>query len=106
MDTWELTTPPVGAKVLPNWWVFVTKYTANGKVDKYKGRLVVRGDYQREGIDYGELYAPTVQQNSLRVIIAIATENDYDLHQMDVTGAFLHSHLDETVYMRQPEGFV
>lgn len=40
------------------------------------------------------------------MIIAMATQHSLELHQMDVTTAFLNGKLEEEVYMRQPEGFV
>ena len=43
---------------------------------------------------------------SIRIILAIATYYDYEIWQMDVKTTFLNGHLQEEVYMIQPEGFV
>ena len=43
---------------------------------------------------------------SIRIILAIAAYYDYEIWQMDVKNAFLNGHLQEEVYMIQPEGFV
>ena len=43
---------------------------------------------------------------SIRIILAIAAYYDYEIWQMDVKTAFLSRHLQEEVYMIQPEGFV
>ena len=43
---------------------------------------------------------------SIRIILAIAAYYDYEIWQMDVKTAFLNGHLQEEVYMIQPEGFV
>jgi hypothetical protein len=43
--------------------------------------------------------------NSIRIIISLAANLDWPLHQLDVKNAFLHGDLTETVYMPQPPGF-
>ena len=43
---------------------------------------------------------------SIRIMLAIATFNDYEIWQMDVKTAFLNGFLKEELYMMQPEGFV
>ena len=43
---------------------------------------------------------------SIRIILAIAAYYDYEIWKMDVKTAFLNRHLQEEVYMIQPEGFV
>lgn len=47
--TWELVVPPPGKIPLTSKWVFKTKLTANGKVEKLKARLVARGSNKRRG---------------------------------------------------------
>ena len=79
---------------------------ADGSIDKYKARLVVKGFKQTEGIDYFDTYSPVTRITSIRMIIAIAALYDLEIHQMDVKTAFLNGELDEEIYMEQPEGFV
>nr|GEY95351.1 hypothetical protein [Tanacetum cinerariifolium] len=43
---------------------------------------------------------------AIRILIAIAAYYDYEIWQMDVKTGFLNGHLNEEVYMEQPEGFV
>ena len=42
-DTWELVDRPQHRKVIGVKWIYRTKLNANGSVNKYKVRLVVKG---------------------------------------------------------------
>jgi Reverse transcriptase (RNA-dependent DNA polymerase) len=103
--TWKLIDPPENAIPLTNKWVFVKKKNKEGKVIKYKARLVAKGCAQRPGYDYLETHSPVVRFETIRAILAIATQDKLLIQQMDVKGAYLNGHLKETIYMRQPEGF-
>ena len=78
----------------------------HGNIDRYKGRLVVRGFSQKSGIDYSETFFPVVRLDSIRLLLAFAVKKGMKVHQMDVVTAFLNGHLDEEIYMNQPEGFI
>ncbi|KAK8936988.1 hypothetical protein KSP39_PZI012089 [Platanthera zijinensis] len=41
-----------------------------------------------------------------RILLALASIEDFIVHQMDVKTAFLNGELDEDIYMAQPEGYV
>ena len=49
--------------------------------------------------------SPRLPGQSIRLILALASIHDLELHQMDVGTAFLYGSLDEQVFMEQPEGF-
>ena len=104
--TWELVDLPPGNKPLGSKWIFKRKMKANGTIDKYKARLVVKGFRQREGLDYFDTYSPVTRITSIRVLIALAAVYNLEIHQMDVKTAFLNGDLEEEIYMEQPEGFV
>ena len=59
-------------------------------MDKYKARLVAKGYVQREGIDYEE---------TVRLVLAMATHHGWPVAQMDVKSAFLNDILEE-VYVQ------
>lgn len=103
--TWDLCPLPEGQNAIGNKWVFKVKYNADGSIEKYKARLVVKGYSQKEGIDYNKTFAPVAKFNSIRTIIALAAHYNLELHQMDVVTAFLNGMLTEEIYMDQPEGF-
>lgn len=105
-DTWELTTLPKGQKAIGVKWVYKTKKNAKGEVEKYKARLVAKGYKQKYGIDYEEVFAPVARLETIRMIIAIAAQYRWKIHQMDVKSAFLNGLLEEEVYVEQPEGYI
>ena len=59
---------------------------------------------QREYIDFGDLYAPTVASSSVRLLAALACELDLELCHFDIDQALVKADLAEDVYMRFPEG--
>jgi Reverse transcriptase (RNA-dependent DNA polymerase) len=104
--TWTLAPLPPGRQAIGCKWVFKLKHKADGSIDRYKARLVAKGFSQKEGIDYEETFAPVAKFPAIRAILSLVAHYDLELHQMDVTTAFLNGDLDRDIYMRQPEGFV
>lgn len=104
-NVWQLVDRPAGQNIVKNKWVYKLKKAVDGQV-KYKARLVAKGFTQRHGIDYFDTFSPSVRQSTIRLLFAIAAEKNLDVDHVDVTTAFLHGELHETVFMEQPEGFV
>ncbi|PHU21498.1 hypothetical protein BC332_06605 [Capsicum chinense] len=104
--TWELVDIPLGNKPLGSKWIFKRKIKADGTIDKYKARLIVKGFKQKEGHDYFDTYSPVKRITSIRMLISLAVVYGLEIHQMDMKTAFLNGELDEEIYMEQPEGFV
>lgn len=105
-NVWELTELPEGRQLVGSKWVFKTKTDADGKVERYKARLVAQGFSQKPGCDYDETFCPVVRLESVRTLVALSVQHGLQVHQVDVATAFLNGRLEEEVYMAQPEGFV
>ena len=105
-DTWDLVELPVGVKPIGLKWVFKIKRNADGSISKYKARLVAKGYVQKHGIDFDEVFAPVARVETIRLIIALAASNGWEVHHLDVKTAFLHGELKEDVFVVQPEGFI
>ncbi|MCO6516483.1 MAG: hypothetical protein J6586_08315, partial [Snodgrassella sp.] len=104
-EVWEEVDLPPGAKVVGSKWLYKIKTDMDGYAHIYKARLVAKGFTQTFGIDYEETFSPVADIRAIRILIAIAAYYDYEIWQMDVKTAFLNGHLDEDIYMAQPEGF-
>lgn len=103
--TWNLVDLPPGCKTLGSKWIFKRKMKTDGTIDKYKARLVIKGYKQKKGYDYFDTYSPVSRMTSIRMILAIVSLRNLEVHQMDVKTAFLNGDLEEEIYIDQPEGF-
>jgi len=65
---------------------------------RYKARLVAKGYAQRESTNYNEVFSLVMKHSSM----ALASQYDYELDQLDAKTAFLHGNLEEEIYMTQP----
>jgi Reverse transcriptase (RNA-dependent DNA polymerase) len=85
-------------------WVYKIKYKNDGSIDRHKARLIAKGYTQTYGIDYQETFAPVAKMNTIRILLSIAVNQNWTLHQMDVKNTCLQGTLEEEIYMTTPPG--
>ena len=95
---------PQNCNLISSRWVFKYKRDPQGKVIKRKARLVAKGYTQEYGIDYKKTFAPTLKQDTIRIITVLAVQRNFNIIQIDINSAYLNAPLSEDIYMRAPEG--
>ncbi|CAI7803213.1 unnamed protein product [Closterium sp. NIES-53] len=90
--------------ILTGKWVFRVKTKADGTIDKFKARWVVRGFDQEHGRDFTKTFAPVSRHTSLRILLAVAAMKRKKLRQIDVANAFLYAPVDAEIYVKLPHG--
>ncbi|CAI7813613.1 unnamed protein product, partial [Closterium sp. NIES-53] len=110
MASWKSTgtyideVPPPGANIVSGMWIFRVKRPP-GSPPVFKARYVARGFSQRQGVDYFQTFSPTPKMTTLRVLLHVAAQHDYELHSLDFITAFLQGSLHEEIWLRRPPGF-
>ncbi|CAI7787516.1 unnamed protein product, partial [Closterium sp. NIES-54] len=110
MASWKSTgtyvdeVPPPGANIVSGMWIFRVKWPP-GSPPIFKARYVARGFSQRQGVDYFQTISSTVKMTTLRVLLHVAAQRDYELHSLDFSTAFLQGSLHEEIWLRRPPGF-
>ncbi|CAI7886546.1 unnamed protein product [Closterium sp. NIES-54] len=110
MASWKSTgtyvdeVPPPGANIVSGMWIFRVKRPP-GSPPVFKARYVARGFSQRHGVDYFPTFSPTPKMTTLRVLLHVAAQRDYELHSLDLSTAFLQGSLHEEIWLRRPPGF-
>jgi hypothetical protein len=97
---------PKNQKAIGLKWVFKVKKDPEGNIVKHKARLVAKGYAQVRGVDFDEVFAPVARIETVRVLLALAAQGGWQVHHMDVKSAFLNGELTETVFVKQPPGFI
>ncbi|CAI7925079.1 unnamed protein product [Closterium sp. NIES-54] len=104
IGTYVDTVPPPGANVVSGMWLYKVKRLP-GAPSVFKARYVARGFSQREGVDFFRTFAPTPKMTTLRVLLHIAAQHDYELHSLEFSTAFLLGSLHEQIWLRRSSGF-
>ncbi|CAI7766614.1 unnamed protein product, partial [Closterium sp. NIES-53] len=73
--------PPPGVNIVSSMWIF-------------------------RGVDFFQTFSPTLKMTTLRVLLHVAAQRDYELHLLDLSTAFLQGSLHEEIWLRRPPGFI
>ena len=104
--TWSLVPPCPDQNIIGRHWIYKIKRNTDGSVSQYKARLITKGFHQQAGVNFDETFNPVVKPPTVRIILSLAAQNQWSLQQLDVSNAFLHGLLKESVFMAQPIGFL
>ena len=96
---------PQGKKVIRVKWVYKTKRNIEGKIERHKARLFVKGYKQQQRRDYEETFVLVERMETMRTMLSIAAQQKWKVYEMDVKSKFLNGVLKEEVYVEQPPGY-
>ncbi|CAI7838302.1 unnamed protein product, partial [Closterium sp. NIES-53] len=96
--------PPPWVNIVDGMWIFRVKRPP-GSPPAFKARYVARGFSPQKGVDYFQTFSPTPKMTTLRVLLHVAAQRDYELHSVDFCTAFLQGSLHEEIWLRRPPGF-
>ena len=98
----EISELPAGRQPVGSKWVFKVKYNADRSLVWYEVRIVPESYSWFEGFDHDKTFVPVTRNNSLRLIIALATHLGLDRDHLDIKSAFWNGDLVEEIWMILP----
>ncbi|CAI7913357.1 unnamed protein product [Closterium sp. NIES-54] len=111
MASWKLTgtyvdvVPPPWANIVDGMWIFRVKQPP-GSPPLFKAHYVARGFKQRQGVDFFQTFSPTPKMTTLRVLLHVAAQREYELHSLDFSTDFLQGSMHEEIWLRSLPGFI
>lgn len=99
INTWTEAELPKGKRAIQTKWVFKTKEDGTKKA-----RLVAKGFQIKEDNPFETIYSPVARMSTIRLILSIALQENWDVMQLDIPTAFLNGEMKHETYIYIPEG--
>jgi hypothetical protein len=106
--TWILTKRESNMKALHSKWVYKTKTTADGNIERFKARLVACGNEQIKGVNYENTFAPVLAMPTANTVCSLGIKWDVPPQHGDVPNAYPRAYTENgmKIYMEIPQGIV
>ncbi|MCH87679.1 reverse transcriptase [Trifolium medium] len=132
-NAWKLMSLPTKRKPIAVKQVYEVKHLPDGSIAKHRAKPVARGLSQNSGIDFNKMFcqsgvetdvgtscgtsvhsvpefqleilAPVARLETVRPVVVIANQVNWQSVQQNVKSAFDNGKLEEEVYVEQPQGF-
>ena len=98
--TWGIVDRLPGVKVIFCKWALKKERTAKGKVERFKARLVICRNFDDATFSY--TFVLVADFTIVRLMVAVAAQRGWLIHQVDNDNAFLQGVLTRKVYMTAP----
>lgn len=103
---WSFVPPCPHMNIVGCKWVYRLKYNVDGSIELHKARLVAKSFHQQPGIDFFEAFSLMDKPTTIRIVLLLAVQFNWPIHQLDIKQCILNGDHKEEVYMQQPQGFV
>ncbi|OWY98308.1 Integrase, catalytic core protein [Phytophthora megakarya] len=105
-NTWQVVKILPGASRLHTKWMYRKKRNSEGKIERYKARLVACGNEQVFGINYLLTFAAVMEWSSDKVLLAVARMWGVPARHGDVPNAYVKAPTEDglKIYLHIPDG--
>ena len=104
-QTLEQSILPTSKKILGCPWQFTIKYNIDGSIERSEARLVAKGYAQIYGIHYSETISPVTKKSTIRFLISLAVNFNWQLHQINIKNAYQNGVIDEEKHVQIPPAY-
>lgn len=98
---WEIVDLPKKSKDIFCMWILKKNRTAEGEISRYKARLVICDN--QDDATLVNTFSPVMDFTVVRLILAVASQKGWLIHQVYYSNAFIQGKIDQKVYMSVPE---